>query len=360
MAELNAAVVGAGFIALKKHLPAFKAQRGRVRLAAICDPNLEAAQEAAREFGIPAVYASVAEMLANEELGLVDVCTPPRTHEEVALLAIESGCHVLIEKPMAVGIAECDRIIEASNERGVKVSVVHSDLFYPPFMKARELVARGEIGDFMGMRIFLSTPTSYMTSREDHWAHRLPGGVIGESGPHVVYMTLAFINPVKEVKVHALKCLSYPWSKFEDYRLDLIGERAASTVTSIYTTDQWAAQVDIWGTRGELRLDLEVMSLVRHRRPSLSPLHVASSGLSESVQLAVGTLKAGTQVLLRRFKKTHDILIERFVDSILLDTPPPVSAEEGREAVRVMGLIVDQLGRLPSVDGRVENGARQG
>ncbi|MFN2500332.1 MAG: hypothetical protein ABR557_14730, partial [Pyrinomonadaceae bacterium] len=47
------------------------------------------------------------------------------------------------------------------------------------------------------MRIMLSTPTDYMTSREDHWAHKLPGGVIGESGPHIVYMTLAFINPIR-------------------------------------------------------------------------------------------------------------------------------------------------------------------
>jgi predicted dehydrogenase len=253
------------------------------------------------------------------------------------------GCHVLIEKPMALNVSECEEIIAASRRHNVKICVAHSDLFYPPFLRARELVAQGAIGDFMGMRIFLSTPTDYMTSREDHWAHRLPGGVIGETGPHVVYMTLAFINPIQEVKVHALKSLPYRWSAFEDYRIDLVGEKATSTITSIYTTDQWAAQVDIWGTEGMLKLDLELMSLVKYRRDTLSPWRVAASGLSESVQLVRDTVRTGAQVLLGRFKKTHDILIEQFIDSILHDTPSPVPAEEGREAVRVMNLIVEQL-----------------
>ena len=345
MSKIRVAVVGTGFIAAKKHIPAFLRLGKKVRITAICDLDEALARETAGRFGIPTVYADVDEMLSREKPDLVDICTPPKTHANLAIKAIEHGAHVLIEKPMALDVSECDDIIRAAQQRCRKVCVAHSDLFYPPFLKARGLVAQGAIGDFMGMRIFLSTPTDYMTSRENHWAHRLPGGVIGETGPHVVYMTLAFINPIREVKVHALKSLPYPWSAYEDYRLDLIGERAASTITSIYTTDQWAAQVDIWGTEGILQLDLELMSLTRYHRTALSPWRVAVSGLSESAQLIRDIMWTGGQVLFGRFKKTHDILIERFVDSILHDGPSPVSAEEGREAVRVMNLIVEQLDR---------------
>ena len=345
MSELKVAIVGTGLIAVKKHFPAFLRLDKKICIVAICDLNEARARETADRFGIPTVYTDVGEMLSREKPDLVDICTPPKTHANLAIRAIEHGAHVLIEKPMALDVSECDDIIRTAQQQSRKVCVAHSDLFYPPFLRARELVARGAIGEFMGMRIFLSTPTDYMTSRKDHWAHRLPGGVIGETGPHVVYMTLAFINPIREVKVHALKSLPYPWSTFEDYRIDLVGEQATSTITSIYTTDQWAAQVDIWGTEGMLKLDLELMSLIRYRRNALSPWRIAASGLSESVQLIRDTMWTGTQVLLRRFKKTHDILIERFVDSILNDTPPPVTAEEGREAVRVMNLIAEQLGR---------------
>ena len=345
MARLKAAIAGAGFIAAHKHIPAILKQRKRVDLAAICDPDKSAAQETADRFSIPRMYTDLSTMLSEERPELVDVCTPPKTHKAVALEAIERGSNVLIEKPLALDVLECDAIISASRQHGVKVCVAHSDLFYPPFLRARDLVSRGEIGDFMGMRIFLSTPTDYMVSREDHWAHKLPGGVIGETGPHAVYMALAFINPIRDVYAHGSKHLPYPWSDFEDYRLELIGDGATCTVSSIYTTNQWAAQVDLWGTEGMLKLDLELMSLVRYHRSTLTPLGIGKSGLSESLQLIRGTVRTGAAVLLRRFKSTHDLLIERFVDSILLDAPVPVSAEEGREAVRVMNLIVEGLGQ---------------
>src|SRR5207237_602512 len=82
----------------------------------------------------------------------MDGSTPPRTHAPVALQAIERGCHVLIEKPMAVTVDECDRIIEAAAQQGVSVCVAHSDLFYPPVLRARRHVAAGAIGTFTGMR----------------------------------------------------------------------------------------------------------------------------------------------------------------------------------------------------------------
>jgi predicted dehydrogenase len=256
---------------------------------------------------------------------------------------MENGCHIIVEKPMAITVEECDEIIEVSKKNETKVCIAHSGLFYPPFIKARKLVSEGVIGDFKGMRIFLCTPTDYMTSHEDHWANKLTGGVIGETGPHVIYMTLAFINPIQEIKSYALKQLPYPWSPYEDYKIELIGKNAASTITTIYSTNQWAAHVDIWGTEGLLKLDLELMNLNIHRRKNLNRFNVGISGLSESLRLGINVAKAGTKVLLRRYKNTHDLLIEGFLDSIIKNRPLPVPAEEGREVVRVMKLIVDNL-----------------
>jgi predicted dehydrogenase len=341
--KLRAAVVGAGFISTKKHIPAFLKHRSRVELAAVADMDEKSARQAAARFGIPRVYTDLSELLERERIDIVDVCTPPRTHAGVALQAIDRGCHVLIEKPMAVSVEECDRIIDASRQQGVRVCVAHSDLFYPPVMRARKLVAEGAIGTFMGMRIFLSTPTGYMTSQQDHWAHKLPGGVIGESGPHVVYLTLAFVNPIREVRVLGSRLTSYPWSRYDDYRIDLVGDGAVSSVTSVYTSDQWAAQVDLWGTKGLLRLDLELMSLMDQRRSDLGHWRVARSGIRESLTLAGGTIRTAAAVASRRYMNTHDILIDRFVRSVSEGLPSPVPPEDGREAVRVMNLIVEQL-----------------
>jgi predicted dehydrogenase len=341
--KLKAAIVGAGLIAGKKHIPAFMKHRGKVELVALCDLNQEGAQKLAAEFGVPRVYADIGEMIEKEKPDLVDICTPPQTHVRLAIEAMRRGCHVLIEKPMALTVAECDQIVDAAREYGVKVCVGHSDLFYYPFMEARDLLAKGTIGELRGMRIFLSTPTNYMTSQENHWAHKLPGGVIGESGPHVVYMTLAFINPVRRVSVDALKILDFPWSKYDDYRINLIGDSAVCSVTLSYTTDQWAARVDLMGSKGILSLDLEGMYLVNSRRPTLKPVPVALSILSESGQIVQNLMSKGMRLAAGKYDNTHDIIVSRFVDSITNGTPSPVSAEEGREAVRVLNMIVDKL-----------------
>jgi predicted dehydrogenase len=343
VSRIKAAIVGAGLIAGKKHIPAFIKHKNKVDLVALCDLNEAGARKLATEFGIPRTYTDLHEMIEKESPQLIDICTPPQTHVKLSVDAMQHGCNVLIEKPMALSVAECDAIVEASKQHNVKVCVGHSDLFYYPFMEARELVASGAIGDFRGMRIFLSTPTNYMTSQKDHWAHKLPGGVIGETGPHVVYMTLAFINPIQRVSVDALKILDLPWSKYDDYRINLIGEKAVSSVTLSYTTDQWAARVDLLGSTGILTLDLEAMYVVNSRRPTLKPMPVALSILSESGQIVQNLVSKGLRVATGKYDNTHDIIVSRFVDAISNGTESPVTAEEGREAVKVLNMIVEKL-----------------
>lgn len=343
MQRLRAAIVGAGLIATKKHIPAFSKLKSKVELAALCDLSLQAAREAASRSGVLGAYGVLSEMLEREKPDLVDICTPPQTHVRLAVEAIRRGCHVLIEKPMALAVPDCDEIIHAARQHGVKVCVAHSGLFYRPVIEARERLARGEIGDFRGMRIFLSTPTDYMTSQEGHWAHRLPGGIISETGPHAVYLSLAFINPIQEARVAAFKLLDHPWSPFDDYRIELIGDRGISSITLSYATDQWTACIDILGSRGTLRLDLEAMSLVRLRRPALKPLPIGLSMLSEAAQVVAQAFSNGIRFVTGSLAGTHDLLVERFVDCILGEGEPPVAAEEGRDTVRVMNMILDGL-----------------
>ena len=342
--KVRAVIIGAGLIAGKKHIPAFLKLRRNTELVAICDVNLTAAKQMAARFGIPSAYSDIAEMVSREKPDLVDICTPPQTHTCLAIEAMRHGCNVLIEKPMALTMADCDQIVQASNEYGLKVCVGHSDLFYEPFIQARQAVADGVIGNVRGMRIFLSTPTSYMTSRAEHWAHKLPGGVIGETGPHIVYMTLAFIPHIRNVSVDALKVMKeYPWSAFEDYRINLIGDHAISSATLIYTTDQWAAKVEVLGDQGSLMLDLESMNMLRYQRTELKPVALGLSLLRESVQLGGAFVSNSIRVAARRVHSTHEIIISQFADSILGGSKPPVSAEEGREAVRVLTMIVEAL-----------------
>src|SRR3954470_12008766 len=137
MRRLKAVIIGSGLIAKLKHIPAFHKHRDKLHLAAICDVNLEAARQAASAAGIPGAYADVSEMLAKEKPDLVDICTPPKTHAQLAVQALQAGANVLIEKPMAQSVEECDAIVNAARENNRQVCVGHSDLFYYPFIEAR-------------------------------------------------------------------------------------------------------------------------------------------------------------------------------------------------------------------------------
>src|SRR5579884_2326115 len=209
---LKAAVAGTGLIATVKHLPAWNRIPDLATLVAIADVDAERGAQVAQQFNVPRAYTDLGELLEREKPDVVDICTPPRTHAPLAIQAMRGGAHVLVEKPFAVTVEECDEILEVANETGRSVCVGHSDLFYPSYMRIRRAVQGGAIGEFRGMRIFLSTPVDYITSKPDHWANALPGGVIGETGPHVVYMTVPFINPIIDVQVQASKLLpAYSW-----------------------------------------------------------------------------------------------------------------------------------------------------
>jgi UDP-N-acetylglucosamine 3-dehydrogenase len=342
--DLRVGLIGSGFIAKQKHLPAWKKAAKNAQVVALCDPNVAQAEELARVYGIPKVYKDFQQMLEAERLDAVDICSPPRTHADLAVRSLRAGVHALIEKPMAINTEECDRILDAARESGRKICVAHSDLFYPSFLKAREMVKAGTIGEFRGMRIFLSTPVDYITSKPDHWAHKLPGGVIGETGPHVIYMTLAFINPIRAVRIDARKQLQqFPWSPSEDYRLDLIGDSASCSVALTYATNRWAVQLDLWGSEGHMKFDLETQTVVVHGRADLKPMTLGLSTVKEVGQMLGDTIGTSLSYVTGKFENTHERLIRDFVDSLRNGSPTPVPPEEGREAVRVMDMLVSQL-----------------
>jgi len=288
MGKVKATIVGCGFVAQKRHIPSFLRLRENVSLCAICDLNQELARSVAHRFGVPNVYSNLSEMLSKERPEVIDVCTPPNVHAPVAVEAMESGCHVLLEKPMVPNLSDCDKMIQVSRKYGVKLSVVHNQRFYPPFLRAEELVKSGAIGRLVGMRVLSLTQRGEYIAHENHWVHKLPGGVIGETGPHAVYLSLAFVKNVKNVDVYARKKSDYPWVLYDDYRVELEGENINSSIYISHTSDYTAGEVDLFGTDYALKVDLQSMLLIRYKREHLNPSSVALSSLSIAGQIAKG------------------------------------------------------------------------
>ena len=215
--------------------------------------------------------------------------------------------------------------------------------FIPRFSKPVKSSKRGRSANSGVCASFYPHPwTTYIQARP--LGARLPGGVIGETGPHVVYMTLAFINPIRAVQVDARKQLTkFPWSPYEDYRLELMGDNASCSVALTYATNRWAVQLDLWGSEGHMKFDLETQTVVVHGRTDLKPVTLGLSSVKEAGQMLRGTLGTSLSYAPESLKTRMSAWSGNSSKAFASGSPAPVTPEEGREAVRVMDLIVSRL-----------------
>ena len=145
MHKVRVGVLGAGAWARFAHIPGYK-RDPRCELVAIADPVIERAQEFAAEFAIPHVYGSHAELIAREDIQLVDVCTPSATHFDLSWAALEAGKHVLCEKPVAYDYQETLRAAALAKSKNLKTKLGFTFRYSPAMRYMKELIDEGFVG----------------------------------------------------------------------------------------------------------------------------------------------------------------------------------------------------------------------
>jgi predicted dehydrogenase len=143
--RVRVGVLGAGAWAEFAHLPGYK-RDSRCELVAIADPVVDKAKELAKTFGIPNVYATHQEVMARDDIDLVDVCTPSATHFELAWAALEAGKHVLCEKPVAYDYKETLRAAALAKQKGVKTKLGFTFRYSPAMQYMKQLIDDGFVG----------------------------------------------------------------------------------------------------------------------------------------------------------------------------------------------------------------------
>ena len=182
-APLRIGVVGLGR-AFTLMLPTFAAD-ARVELVAACDPREAARAQFARDFGKPA-YDSVEALAADPAVEAVYIASPNSLHAQHTRIAAAHGRHVLLEKPMALTLAECDGMIDACTDAGVRLVVGHCHSFDTPYRVARELIASGELGRVRMIQALNYTDHVYRPRRPDELDTTSGGGVVFSQAAHQV------------------------------------------------------------------------------------------------------------------------------------------------------------------------------
>ncbi len=150
---LRVAFIGAGRIS-DLHALEYR-QNERAQLTAVCDTDEEAAQRRAAEWNVPPdrVFTNHRDLLALPDLDLVEILLPHHLHHPVTLDALAAGKHVSVQKPMALNLVQADEMIAAATAAGKTLRVYDNFLFYPPIVRAKELIDAGEIGEPLTIRI---------------------------------------------------------------------------------------------------------------------------------------------------------------------------------------------------------------
>ena len=337
--RLRVGVIGAGWVAQARHIPAFR-RHPAVRVAAVYDAHLERAEATARRFGIPAHHNNM-EAFLEERLDIVSICTPPWTHCALALQSSERGFHVLTEKPMAMSSEEAARMIETARLSGTSLCVSHNFLFSRSMLSAERLIRRGEVGAIQHVvGLQLSSPKRRLPA----WYGDLPGGLFFDEAPHLVYLIRRFLGGL-QVDFASVDGGGTGHQPVAHVRAGLSGTTAKGLLSMSFLSPVSEWLLLVVGSERVLVFDLfrDILAVLRPDG-SHSPREVLSGSLRSALGLAKGFLTSGSLYASGRLLYGHDVLIGRFVDSVLEGGSPPVSGEDGREVVGAMQEILCSAG----------------
>lgn len=150
---LRTGFIGTGRIS-DLHALAYLANK-RAEIVAVCDVNIDIARKRGKQWGVAddCIFDDYHHLLALPDLDLVEILVPHHLHHQITLDAAAAGKHISLQKPMALNLEEADEMIQAAKDAGVILKVFENFIFYPPVVRAKQLIEAGEIGDPLTIRI---------------------------------------------------------------------------------------------------------------------------------------------------------------------------------------------------------------
>jgi UDP-N-acetyl-2-amino-2-deoxyglucuronate dehydrogenase len=346
MNRLRTALVGCGKVG-RIHAQAL-ATLAESEFVAACDVDSGRAESFAASFGVKP-YDDVSRMLGESGAQAICIATPHPLHAEPALLAAEAGVHVLVEKPLAASLEDCDLMLEAARRRGITLGVISQRRWYEPVRRMKTAIDAGKIGrPVLGAFIMYSwrDPSYYQS---DPWRGRWDtegGGVLVNQSPHMLDLLCWLMgDDVAEVCGYWAN-LNHPSVDVEDSSVAILRFKnggLGSIVASLSQKPGIYTKVHIHGSNG---------ASVGVETDRGATFIAGMSGIVEPPTNDIWTI-AGQEDSLARFQEEdralfqridpvnhyHALQIQDFLRSVIENRPPLVSGEDGRRAVALFEAI---------------------
>ncbi|MCR8659501.1 Gfo/Idh/MocA family protein [Paenibacillus endoradicis] len=324
MSKVRVAVIGCGSISKYRHIPEY-AGNADVELVAFVDPIIERAELYANEHGAQA-FTDYKEMLAAVKPDAVSVCTPNFLHAEMTIEAAKAGAHVLVEKPMAVTDAEAVAMIEVTTANKVKLMVGHNQRFVPAHEKAKEVLKSGILGKVLTFRTSFGHPgpDAWSIDGADSWFFRKEEAIMGAMGDLGVHKSdlirWMLDDEVSEIAAF-VGTLDKKDTESDDNSSCILRMKSGAIGTLVASWTYYKGEDNstiLWCENGVMRVCADPVDDV-------------------IVELRDGTVtKYQTGEMSTNEKQVTSGVIEKFIESIVNDTVPAVTGEEGRASLKVI------------------------
>lgn len=313
----------------------------------VCDRARARAHEFAGQYGVKA-YTNVTDMVNREKLDAVIVCTPHPVHARPTIEAIAAGAHVLVEKPMASNLADCDVMLVAAQEHNVTLAVVSQRRFYVPVQRVKAAIDTGKIGrPILGVVTLLGwrDETYY---RSDPWRGTWQGeggGVLVNQAVHQLDLLLWFMGPVAELTGYWAN-LNHPYIEVEDTAVAVLRFTSGALGTITVSNSQNP------GLYGRIHVFGENGASVGVQTDGGSMFIAGMSSVADPPINDLWTIPDEKHLLEDWQRQDHDtfaqldtatfyhrLQIQNFLQSIIDGEPPLIDGVEGRRAVELFSAI---------------------
>jgi len=256
--KVRVAIIGAGAIAQRLHIPEFLKCED-AQLIAIAEVDKRKARKVAQEFQIPRIYTDWQELLEKERPDAVSVCLPNYLHAEVTIKSLEAGAHVLVEKPMATTVRETDAMVEASRRNKRLLMVSQNMRFASASEVAKQIMEKKMIGQVNTVCAWVGHGGPEYWEPNAKWFFELDkacGGALADLGIHAIDL-VRYLMPTDIVEVFAYRATLEKKIPLEDNAAFIFkfSSGAIGVLGASWTLKPGKFSVEIHGTKGSLTLD---------------------------------------------------------------------------------------------------------
>jgi predicted dehydrogenase len=323
-------------------------------LAAVCGRNQERRNEFAAKWKLSS-RDTVEEMVKHDNVDLTIVCTPHPQHRDGAVEAFAAGSHALVEKPMAVTVAQCDEMIVAAKQAGKILSVVGQRRWFPACARIKDAINAGKLGKPILLQLTILGWRDEVYYKSDPWRGKWAaegGGILINQAAHQIDLMNWFMGPIEEIKGY-WDNFNHPYIEVEDSAVAVLKFRNGGLGSVLVSNSQKPgiyAKVHVHGSSGAsagVQTDGGAMFIAGMSTITEPPLNDLWTIPGEEKLL--DTFRREDEAFFKTMNATVYFFTRQIEDhckALLEGRTPPTTGEDGRETVKFIETMY-KLGRAP-------------